>query len=380
MKCSRRFYTQAIIAIVAFVGSLLAASTTNAFPLVDSVIQGVPGAVELKKKMHGMGNNGGNNGGNNDGGNTQVSNSFFPPVPSASSSFQNPTSSLTQDPSTSTQLSSQLSPSTTAASQLITPLSTQHASTYHATTITSANAVHPVASPSSSADALPMGSVMSNDGTTVPTNVSKNAMIGLGATGGFIVCALGGLTLWNRRKKKNLAAEILQQTAQFSNNNPYAKTSELAKVAAGGNTPMTPTTPLGTYNVLAVYTPALADEIEIGLGDSVTILQEYDDGWCMGVNNSRNGVRGVFPRHCLEGYYDDSAYGNSQYDNSQYVGGGNYPPNAGFIIQTTRRMSSIPAGGWNNGPIGYNRGVNNFQNPTSQYNGYYNYNNYNGGY
>ncbi|KAH7047842.1 hypothetical protein BKA57DRAFT_376767, partial [Linnemannia elongata] len=62
----------------------------------------------------------------------------------------------------------------------------------------------------------------------------------------------------------------------------------------------TPTKPLGTYNVVATYTPALADEIEIGLGDSVTILQEYDDGWCMGVNNSRGGIKGVFPRHCVE--------------------------------------------------------------------------------
>ncbi|KAI7824318.1 hypothetical protein BC939DRAFT_387450, partial [Gamsiella multidivaricata] len=62
----------------------------------------------------------------------------------------------------------------------------------------------------------------------------------------------------------------------------------------------TPTKPLGTYNVVATYTPALADEIEIGLGDSVTILQEFDDGWCMGVNNTRGGAKGVFPRHCVE--------------------------------------------------------------------------------
>ncbi|KAI7828550.1 hypothetical protein BC939DRAFT_389190, partial [Gamsiella multidivaricata] len=57
---------------------------------------------------------------------------------------------------------------------------------------------------------------------------------------------------------------------------------------------------LGTYSVVSTYMPALADEIELGHGDSVTILQEYDDGWCLGVNNTRNGIQGVFPRHCLE--------------------------------------------------------------------------------
>ncbi|KAI8597820.1 hypothetical protein EDD21DRAFT_287328, partial [Dissophora ornata] len=62
----------------------------------------------------------------------------------------------------------------------------------------------------------------------------------------------------------------------------------------------TPTKPLGTYTVVTIYTPALPDEIELGQGDSVTILQEYDDGWCMGVNNTRGGTKGVFPRHCVE--------------------------------------------------------------------------------
>ncbi|KAF9356515.1 hypothetical protein BGX26_005170 [Mortierella sp. AD094] len=71
-------------------------------------------------------------------------------------------------------------------------------------------------------------------------------------------------------------------------------------------TPMTPTKPLGTFNVVATYAPVLDDEIEIGLGESVTILQEYDDGWCLGINNSRNGIKGVLPRHCMEGYKNGS--------------------------------------------------------------------------
>ena len=121
---------------------------------------------------------------------------------------------------------------------------------------------------------------------------------------------------------------------------------------------MTPTKPLGTYNVVATYTPALADEIEIGLGDSVTILQEYDDGWCMGVNNSKGGVKGVFPRHCVEmGAYEGSQHGAP--------GGPHYPPSPSFKAAANKRMSSIPQG-WNDGPGGHNGGGPGFS-PTSNY-------------
>ncbi|KAG0248710.1 hypothetical protein BG011_009986 [Mortierella polycephala] len=191
----------------------------------------------------------------------------------------------------------------------------------------------------------PTRSTTPEDGAGVPTKVSDKVFIGLGTVGGLLIFALGGVAFCRHRKKKNLATALLQQTAQFNHNNPYAKISESTK-APKESLPMTPTKPLGTYNVVAIYTPALADEIEIGLGDTVTILQEYDDGWCMGINNTRNCIKGVFPRHCLEG---------GQYDESQYGGDGPgyYPPNPGFKAMANKRMSSIPAGGWNNG---YNGG------------------------
>ncbi|KAF9216077.1 hypothetical protein CPC16_008730 [Podila verticillata] len=180
---------------------------------------------------------------------------------------------------------------------------------------------------------------------TVPTGVSKGVLIGLGTVGGLIVFALGGFAFCRHRKKKNLASALLQQTAQFNNNNPYAKLPEPATPKE--SLPMTPTKPLGTYNVVATYTPALADEIEIGLGDSVTILQEYDDGWCMGVNNTRNGIKGVFPRHCVEmGPYEGSQHGAP--------GGPHFPPSPSFKATANKRMSSIaPPGGWNDGYGGH---------------------------
>ncbi|KAF9947091.1 hypothetical protein BGZ70_002882 [Mortierella alpina] len=188
-----------------------------------------------------------------------------------------------------------------------------------------------------------MGTGAAGSGEGVPTGVSTKVLIGLGTVGGFFVFALGGLAFCRHRKKKNLASALLQQTAQFNNNNPYAKLPEPV-ASPKESLPMTPTKPMGTYNVVATYTPALADEIEIALGDSVTILQEYDDGWCMGVNNTRGGAKGVFPRHCVEmGPYEGSQHGAP--------GGPHFPPSPSFKATANKRISSIaPAGGWNDGP------------------------------
>ncbi|GJJ75841.1 hypothetical protein EMPS_08199 [Entomortierella parvispora] len=220
----------------------------------------------------------------------------------------------------------------------------------HATTSSAAagkapsSAAVPVGPTGSDVPPLPSGTSSPGSGgsseSSVPTAVSEKVFIGLGTVGGFIVFALGGVAFCRHRKKKNLASALLQQTAQFNNNNPYAKLPEPAPAPKEAMA-MTPTKPLGTYNVVATYTPALADEIEIGLGDSVTILQEYDDGWCMGVNNSKGGVKGVFPRHCVEmGAYEGSQHGAP--------GGPHYPPSPSFKAAANKRMSSIPQG-WNDG-------------------------------
>ncbi|KAF9088391.1 hypothetical protein BGX29_000292 [Mortierella sp. GBA35] len=205
---------------------------------------------------------------------------------------------------------------------------------------------------------------MPDDGSDVPTTVSDKVFIGLGAVGGLFLFALGGLAFCRHRKKKNLAAALLEQTAQFNHNNPYAKITEasaMATMSPQESLPMTPTKPIGTFSVVSDYTPAMPDEIEIYYGDSVTVLQEYDDGWCMGINNSRGGIKGVLPRHCLSGgsgggggHYDD--HGNNNGGGGQYGGNnggdGYYPPNPGFKAMANKRMSSIPVDGWNNGPPG----------------------------
>lgn len=53
------------------------------------------------------------------------------------------------------------------------------------------------------------------------------------------------------------------------------------------------------HTVVAGYTPALSDEIQVHPGDQVQIIAEYDDGWCLGMNLTTGQQQGVFPKHCI---------------------------------------------------------------------------------
>ncbi|KAF9421778.1 hypothetical protein BGZ94_008756 [Podila epigama] len=208
-------------------------------------------------------------------------------------------------------------------------------------------AAGPVTSPTDSDDE---GMNPNGGDSSVPTKVSEKVFIGLGTVGGMLVFALGGIAFCRHRRKKNLATALLEQTAQFNNNNPYAKLDEPMMMSAKESLPMTPTKPLGTFPVVATYTPALADEIEIGLGDSVTILQEFDDGWCLGINNTRGRIKGVFPGHCVD--MGQFGYDGQQQQNQGHDGQYMANPNPSFKAQASKRMSSMaPPQGWNS--IGY---------------------------
>ncbi|KAF9897636.1 hypothetical protein BX616_005241 [Lobosporangium transversale] len=243
----------------------------------------------------------------------------------------------------------------------------------NAITESAVSSVDPVVVLGTAPNAVPTTSASPDDGSGVPTKVSQRVLIGIGTALGTVVIALGGLAFYRNRKKKKLATALLEQTAQFNHNDPYARFSENTKSVKEG-VPMTPTKPLGTYTVAVAYIPALADEIELGEGDSITILQEYDDGWCLGINNSRNGIKGVFPGRLLEDYY------NTQY--TGHDGLSPYPQDHGFRAITSKRISSMPTAGWNN-PVVYSGGYSGcLPNPHSHAHysngqGYYN-NNYSG--
>ncbi|KAK7503288.1 hypothetical protein BaRGS_00005553 [Batillaria attramentaria] len=49
-----------------------------------------------------------------------------------------------------------------------------------------------------------------------------------------------------------------------------------------------------THRGMHRFIPRHADEVQIGIGDPIHVVKEYDDLWCEGVN-LRTGERGIFP-------------------------------------------------------------------------------------
>lgn len=55
--------------------------------------------------------------------------------------------------------------------------------------------------------------------------------------------------------------------------------------------------------VVYAFSPEASDEIRLNVGDTVDIIQEFDDGWAQGKNMMTN-QSGLFPLDCLDGYAD----------------------------------------------------------------------------
>jgi len=51
--------------------------------------------------------------------------------------------------------------------------------------------------------------------------------------------------------------------------------------------------------VAVLYVPSLSDELPIRLGDTIRMIEEYEDKWCLVQRVDRMDERGVVPRFCL---------------------------------------------------------------------------------
>jgi hypothetical protein len=140
--------------------------------------------------------------------------------------------------------------------------------------------------------------------------ISMSAVAGLAAVGGVFILVGGLFAFSQRRKNKEMTKSIVSSSAKAweqQQNSGYEVMEEEAK-------------PIGSYAVIATYTPTLADELDIQPGDTVTILVEYDDGWVQGINETRGGIKGVFPRHCVDmNRTSNKAYKNNKRSSSMGV-------------------------------------------------------------
>ena len=56
------------------------------------------------------------------------------------------------------------------------------------------------------------------------------------------------------------------------------------------------------FEVIRRHIPDYIDEIQLNLGDVVTVQEQFDDGWAFG-SNITTGGQGSFPLRCLSGFY-----------------------------------------------------------------------------
>ncbi|CAG8489468.1 8271_t:CDS:2 [Paraglomus occultum] len=165
-------------------------------------------------------------------------------------------------------------PTTTTAKGNDTPTKAPTASTSAASTGAATNGTNP-------------SSIYSDQ--PVPTGtLSTGAIAGLSVVAGiFVVGAIIFACVRKKKRDERTSAIVAKSAVAFEQQtHDYEKLEEPES--------------LGTFTVVSTYTPNMDDELEIQPGDKVTVLVTYDDGWVQGVNETRDGAKGVFPRHCID--------------------------------------------------------------------------------
>nr|CAG8538632.1 1799_t:CDS:2 [Entrophospora candida] len=150
-----------------------------------------------------------------------------------------------------------------------------------------------------------------------PEPISMVTIIALISAGGVVMVMVIIFAFMRKRRLRKMAnqADIITLDQQ---NNLYIEMKE--------NEPQ-------SYTAVATYTPNMGDELNIQLGDKVTILAEYDDGWVLGVNETRGGIKGVFPKNCGNESNNESIDTESDIDPDDYEYYDNHNRDIDFLIE-----------------------------------------------
>ncbi|KAF0513136.1 hypothetical protein F8M41_017842 [Gigaspora margarita] len=157
------------------------------------------------------------------------------------------------------------------------------------------NSINPNQNPVSNGKMMTDKSSVSdtNDASAQPTVVTDSSpplVAGIAAFGCVCVVVVGIFMVVSKRKRRELTDNIVATSAiAWEQQDTFEELKEEEEE----------TQPIGSYTVIDTFVPTLPDELDIQLGDKVTVLVVYDDGWVQGVNETQGGVKGVFPQHCV---------------------------------------------------------------------------------
>lgn len=94
------------------------------------------------------------------------------------------------------------------------------------------------------------------------------------------------------------AVPMLAPPPTSYNNAPAPSMSPTLQPAAGSPAVALSPAGAGFAHVRCTFIPTLPDELSIAMGESVRVLNEYDDGWALCINNRNE--QGVVPLECLD--------------------------------------------------------------------------------
>jgi len=241
------------------------------------------------------------------------------------------TSETQLDTTSSTTTTSQTSTSSTAsfATQTATSAQTSVQTSVLPTSQSDTPTEIPVASAiTSSPSSAP--NIMADSSVTGTQRVPAGAIVGIVLAGVIVVLAGLVFFLRNRFKRRRqqrrtwlqrngvpsqavtgitassfAPAEIYPETPMRGNLSPgmsFARAQQQALAsrspAATSTSIISPPPPYPTATVQFSFVPDLSDELEIVNGETLTMIQEFDDGWALCAN--RGGTQGMVPLECLD--------------------------------------------------------------------------------
>ena len=248
-------------------------------------------------------------------------------APSSTSETQlNTTSSTTTTSQTSTSSTVSFATQTVTSAQT-SVLPTSQSDTPTETPVASAITSSPSSAPSNMAD-------LSVSGTR---RVPAGAIVGIVLAGVIVVLAGLVFFLRNRFRRRRqqrrtwiqtngvpsqavtgytassfAPAEMYPETPMRGDLSPgmsFARAQQqvLASRSPAATSIISPPPPYPTATVKFSFVPDLSDELEIVNGETLTIIQEFDDGWALCSN--RGGTQGMVPLECLDRKTTAGQYG-----------------------------------------------------------------------
>ncbi|KAJ3306800.1 STIP1 y and U box-containing protein 1 [Kappamyces sp. JEL0829] len=167
--------------------------------------------------------------------------------------------------------------------------------------------INPNITAAATSDSVPAPTTTASSQTSTASGGISPLIIGAGALGVALIAVLASVLFFMTKK------------GQLKDSNSASNMTELHNydippaAAPIGGAPVGPE----TMECVFEYKANLFDELSLNVGDEVQVINQFDDGWALGMNLT-TGKEGTFPMACLAPFGAGSEYGRDSRIESQY--------------------------------------------------------------